>query len=120
MRDATSTDPSNCGEKCSPDQWLRRLEERVRYLEGRLAANVPLAALSIGELLRGPQRFLPFGEIEQETHRLLAVISDNGVMAVVPEVCICRALLLSLASACHQARLTSAGQYLDYLATPYT
>jgi hypothetical protein len=115
-----TTDPPNGGEESSPDQRLRWLEERVRYLEGRLAAHEPMAALKIAELLRGPQRCLPSGEIEQQTRRLLAVVIEQGVMAVVPEVCTCRALLLSLAAACHQARLTSAGQYLDYLATPYT
>jgi hypothetical protein len=87
-------------------------------LEG-FTMSVPKATISIDKLLGGPQRSLPPAEVERETRRLLAVIAAKGVEAVLLDVCTCRELLLSLAEACHQSGLTSAGQYLTYLANPW-
>jgi hypothetical protein len=81
--------------------------------------SIQKAAVSIDELLAGPQRSLPATEVERETRRLLAVVAAQGVEAVLLEVCTCRALLLSLAEACHHSGLRSAGQYLTYLASPW-
>jgi hypothetical protein len=74
---------------------------------------------SIDDLLKGPQRSLTSEEIERETEQLLTVCARKGVTAVACEVADCRELLRCLANACHLANLTSAGQYLDYLDSPY-
>ena len=58
-------------------------------------------------------------QIENETKRLLAVCAERGVEAIVTEVASCYPLLIALAEACNRGGLISAGQYLDYLATPY-
>jgi hypothetical protein len=81
--------------------------------------SVQKATVSIDELLAGPQRSLPATKLEREMGRLLAVVAAQGVEAVLFEVCTCRALLLSLAKACHQSGLRSAGQYLTYLSNPW-
>lgn len=101
------------------EEQVRRLHARMRRLEGRLVAYEPLAAVRLDDLLDGPQRRLSPAEIAKETRRLLAVCADEGVSAVLPEVCTCRELLSSLAAACFRSGLTSAGQYLDYLASPF-
>src|SRR5437764_15443220 len=81
------------------------------------ARRLPLA-VSISELMNGPQRELTANQIATETIRLVKVCAERGVGAVLRDVCTCRALLRSLAEACHTAGLTAAGQYLDYLALP--
>jgi hypothetical protein len=69
--------------------------------------------------LNGPQRRLSATEIEKETRKLLAICAAKGVEAVLVQVCTCRELLLSLAEACFEQGLTSAGQYLSYLSSPW-
>lgn len=118
MLQGTPTGSPNRAERPAAAQRLTWLEQRVRELEERLASCHPEATDPIGALLSGPQRSLPGPAIEQETHRLLGVLTEQGVGAVLAEVCTCRSLLLALAEACHAAGLTSAGQYLDYLTNP--
>jgi hypothetical protein len=79
----------------------------------------PAEAVRILDLLNGPQRVLSREEIEREVWRLLALCARQGVGAVYREACSCHELLRSLAAACHAAGLASAGQYLDYLASPW-
>jgi hypothetical protein len=100
-------------------QRLALLEEQVRHLERRLARYEPPAPPVQADWLNGPGRSLSPAEIDRETERLLAVCAEKGVEAVLPEVARCRELLVSLAEACHRSGLTRAGQYLDYLETPY-
>ncbi len=95
------------------------LAARLRYLEERLARYEPDATLRIWDLLTGVQRILSPEEIQSEVRRLQAICAEKGVGAVLTEVCTCRELLESLADACHESGLTSAGQYLTDLATPW-
>jgi hypothetical protein len=96
-----------------------RLQLRICYLEGRLAQYEPESAVRICDLLHGSERKLSPDVIQSEVLRLVVVCAEIGVSAVVPKVCTCRELLERLAEACHKSGLTSAGQYLTYLATPW-
>jgi hypothetical protein len=73
----------------------------------------------LDEWLDGSQRQLSPEEIQRAVQRLLVVCAEQGVRAVLPEVCTCRELLLALADACHRSGMATAGQYLDYLSNPY-
>jgi hypothetical protein len=98
---------------------MDRLRDRVRYLEARLARYEPPGGHLLDEWLDGAQQELSPAEIQTAVQRLLLVCAEQGVSAVLREACACRALLLALASACHRSGMTSAGQYLYYLANPY-
>jgi hypothetical protein len=95
------------------------LQARIRFLEEQLARCESPTDSRLSEWLDGPQRELSSEEIDMAVERLLPVCAEQGVKAVLREVCTCRGLLLALADACHKRGLRSAGQYLDYLATPY-
>jgi hypothetical protein len=95
------------------------LQARIRLLEERLARFEPPTDSRLSEWLDGPQRELSAEEIDMAVERLLPVCARQGVRAVLEEVCTCRGLLLALADACHKCGMRPAGQYLDYLATPY-
>ncbi len=79
----------------------------------------PTADVRLGAMFEGPQRCLSAEEVARETERLLAVCAEKGVGEVVGDACTCPELLEALAVACHRGGLSSAGQYLTYLARPY-
>jgi hypothetical protein len=75
--------------------------------------------LRLSQMLYGPQRTLSPDEVRAEVQRLLAICGAKGVQAIAQEACACRELLEALAEACHSHGMAAAGQYLDYLASPY-
>jgi hypothetical protein len=103
----------------SPAQEIDQLRDRVRHLKARLARYEPQGAQPLDTRPDGPQRQLSPEEIQTAVHRLLGVCAEQGVGAVLPEVCTCRELLVALADACHRSGMTATGQYLDYLSNPY-
>lgn len=96
---------------------IARLQERIRHLEKRLS-SLQASPVRLWDLLTGPQRKLSPEEIQSEVQRLLVICAEQRIGAILHEVCTCRELLEALAIACHRSGLTSAGQYLTYLATP--
>jgi hypothetical protein len=119
MREDNHNAATDGGTSGTDKQQVGWLEEQDRCLEKRLAHNHSELAQRIGCMLTGPQREMSAAQVEQETERLLSICTEEGVEAVLAEVCTCRELLESLAQACHKAGMTQAGQYLSYLATPW-
>ena len=101
------------------DEEIKQLQARISYLEAKLACNESETPLDLDGLLNGARNLLTREAIKRETNRLLLVCAREGVGAILKEAAYCRALLHSLANACHLANLKEAGQYLDYLEIPY-
>ena len=97
---------------------LRCLEAKVRFLEQQLSRYEPQTALRIWDLLTAPKRTMSREDLGREVERLLPIIAEKSVSAILEEVCATSGLLEALADACFERDLVSAGQYLTYLHTP--
>jgi hypothetical protein len=68
--------------------------------------------IRLNEWLDGPQRMLSAEAVLSAVERLRSACAEKGVVAVLPEVCTCRGLLLVPADACRRSSARSAGQAL--------
>ena len=84
MRNPMGSEGS-AGDGTATEQHLARLAARDRSRWKEPTRKLRGNAVNIAELLRGPQRALTPAEVEQATRRLLTVITQKGVAAVVPQ-----------------------------------